>query len=79
MLALRRKSFGCTCEHVTPLNSEEGAFFFNVILPIACSKLYRESGKMVGAAGFNFVGARKIGSSIQSLFFFEISDNRPLS
>ena len=47
MLALRRKSFGFTCEHVTPLNSEEGAFFFNVILPIACSKLYRESGKMV--------------------------------
>ena len=34
----------------------------NVVLPMACSKLYRESGP-------NFVGARTIGCSIQSFFF----------
>ena len=30
--------------HVIPLNSEEGAIFLKVILPMAYSKLYRESG-----------------------------------
>ena len=40
MLALR-KSFGCNPQIVTPLNSEKG--FLNVILPIAYSKLSRES------------------------------------
>ena len=41
----------------------------NVVLPMAYSKLYRESGP-------NFVGARTIGCSIQS-FFFEIIDRIP--
>ena len=40
----------------------------NVVLPMAYSKLYRESGP-------NFVGARTIGCSIQS--FFKISDRIP--
>ena len=62
--------------HVIPLNSEEGIFFLNVILPIACSKLYTKSkwSQQDGAAGFNFVGARvgarTIGCSIQSFFLF---------
>ena len=30
--------------HAIPLNSEEGTIFLNVILPMAYSKLYRESG-----------------------------------
>ena len=65
-----------TCErHVIPLNSEEGIFFLNVILPIAYSKLYSKSkwSQQDGAAGFNFAGARTIGCSIQS-FLFEISN-----
>ena len=41
MLALRRKSFG---GYLISLNSEEGTFFLNVILRVACSKLYRQSG-----------------------------------
>ena len=39
-----------------------GKQFKNVVLPMAYSKLYRESGP-------NFVGARTIGCSIQSFFF----------
>ena len=55
--------------HVIPLNSEEGTIFLNVILPMAYSKLYRESGpKKDGAADFNFVGARTIACWIQSFF-----------
>ena len=30
--------------HAIPLNSEEGTIFLNVILPMAYSKLYPESG-----------------------------------
>ena len=30
--------------HANPLNSEQGTIFLNVILPMAYSKLYRESG-----------------------------------
>ena len=45
MLALRRKSLNATREqHVIPLNSAEGTFFLTIILPMACSKLYCESG-----------------------------------
>ena len=46
---------------------------------MAYSKLYRESGtNKMAPAGFNFVGARTIGCSIQSFFFFEISDVRAI-
>ena len=47
MLALRRKIIwkSITRErHVIPLYGEEGTFFLNVVLPMAYSKLYRESG-----------------------------------
>ena len=55
--------------HVIPLNSEEGTIFLNVILRMAYSKLYRESGQQDGTAGLNFVGTRTIGCSIQSFFW----------
>ena len=45
MLALRRNHLDATRErHAIPLNSEEGTILLNVILPMAYSKLYRESG-----------------------------------
>ena len=55
---------------VTPLNSEEGTFFLNVILPMAYSKLYRESGpnKMVPLALILWEREEEVVPS--SLFFF---------
>ena len=45
MLALRRNHLDATRErHAIPLNSEEGTILLNVILPMAYSKLNRESG-----------------------------------
>jgi len=46
--------------HAIPLNSEEGAIFLNLILPMAYSKLYRESGpNKMARAGFNCVGVER--------------------
>ena len=62
---------------VIPPNSEEGTYFLNVILPIAYSKLYRDSGpnKMAPLASFLWeretVGARTIGCSTQSFFLLD--------
>ena len=45
MLAWEQNHLGATYErHVIALNSEEGTLSLNVILPIAYSKLYRQSG-----------------------------------
>ena len=71
MLALEENHLDATRErHVIPLNSEEGPFFLNVILPIAYSKLYSKIGpnKMVPLAS---MGPRTIGCSIQSFFFLD--------
>jgi len=44
MVALEENHLDATRERlVIPLNSEEGIFFLNVILPIAYSKLYSKS------------------------------------
>ena len=55
---------------VTPLNSDEGIFFLNVILAMAYSKLYRESGpnEMVPLALILWEREEEVVPS--SLFFF---------
>ena len=55
--------------HVTPLNSEEGKIFLSVILPIAYSQLYRESGpnKMAPLASILLEREQEVARS--SLFF----------
>ena len=63
--------------HVFALNSEEGTFFSNVILPMAYSKPYPEKwSQQDGAAGFNFVWARTIGYSIPSFIIIIILFSR---